>query len=137
MQHAQARSSEYTTPTAAFSSFSSTIKIVVQVSGVTSPVSEGSPLFAKTQYPVCPGPVLMKEAQSTVNVNDIHDCFNEIHSFIAYRPILPEPPIYPRSMKLSRHGLTISSVLCPLWLDMKFLMFGKGSHCTRTRTFKN
>ena len=85
--------------------------IAVQVSGVSKeppPVSEESPHFTKTQYPVYSGTVLMKQAQSTVNFNNIHDFlmrFIVFFLFFAYLPILSEPPICPRNMKLSRHGL--------------------------------
>ena len=91
------RATKRATPTAAFSSFSSTESETVQVSGVSKkeppPVSEGSPHFSKTQYPVCPGPVLMKQAQSTVNVKDIHDFLMRFIVCFFFFFCLPTDPI--------------------------------------------
>ena len=54
-------------------------------------VTEGLPRLS-IQVPVCFGAILVKQAESTVTLNDIH---NFLMLFLADLPTLSEPPICP------------------------------------------
>ena len=59
------------------------------------------------QFPVCLGAILVKQAESTVTLNDIHNFLMRfiLLPFFDDLQILSEPPICPRNIKLIRYGL--------------------------------